>query len=104
MGTENNSKTFFKLIRGQRKTLISQTETLTVGNKMCDTNQEICEGWAVHFQNRASPLQNEIFGSQYKNHVDSDIHCIKSICEADSKHCIKSICEADSKQMKSKGC
>ena len=85
IGTENNSKTFFKLIREQRKTLISQTETRTVGNKTCDTNQEICEGWAVHFQNLASPLQNENFDSQYKEQVDSDIECIKSVCETDSK-------------------
>ena len=33
VGTENNSKTFFKLIREQRKTAIAQTETLIVGDK-----------------------------------------------------------------------
>ena len=85
MDSSNDTKTFFKLIKEQRKTSSTQTETLVVGNKICNTDQEICDGWALHFQDLATPLQNERFDPDYKQQVDEDIQCIRSICEGTSK-------------------
>ena len=85
MNTENDSRTFFKLIKDQRKSSNTQTETLIVENQICDTDQKISQGWAKHFQTLATPLQNENFDEKHKDLVTSDIACINSICESESR-------------------
>ena len=85
MNTENDSRTFFKLIKDQRKSSNTQTETLIVENQICDTDQKISQGWAKHFQTLATPLQNENFDEKHKELVTSDIACINSICESESR-------------------
>ena len=85
MNAENNSKTFFKLIKDQRKSSNPQTETLIVENQSYETEEDICQGWAKHFQSLATPLQNEKFDSEHKKLVDRDVACIKSICETENK-------------------
>ena len=85
MNAENDTKTFFKLIKEQRKSSATQTESLIIGDKTCNTDHEICDGWAEHFQNLATPLQNDRFDSQYKEQVNDDIECIKSICQKEAK-------------------
>ena len=83
MSEKDNSKTFFKLIKEQRKSSSTLTESLMVGNVTCTTDLEICNGWAEHFQSLATPLQNERFDSKYKDQVEKDIVSISSICEND---------------------
>ena len=85
MNAENNSKTFFKLIKDQRKSSNPQTETLIVENQSYETEEDICQGWAKHFQSLATPLQNAKFDSEHKKSVDRDVACIKSICETENK-------------------
>ena len=80
---KDNFKTFFKFIKVQRKTSITQTETLMVGNLSYSTYLKTCNGWAEHFQSLTTPLQNERFYSKYKGQVENDIESIKSICEND---------------------
>ena len=53
---------------------------------LCETPEEVCQGWTAHFQNLALPLQNEKFDSDYKRLVDMDIESISNICEGVSKH------------------
>ena len=88
MNTENDSKTFLKLTKDQRKSSNKQTEALIVENSICETDQEICDGLATHFQKLATPLQNENFDSEYKELVDSDIICINSMCETENRETI----------------
>ena len=83
MSEKDNSKTFFKLIKEQRKSSSTLTESLMEGNVTCTTELEICNGWAEHFQSLATPLQNESFDSKYKDQVEKDIVSISSICEND---------------------
>ena len=83
MSEKDNSKTFFKLIKEQRESSSTLTETLMVGNLTCSTDLEICNGWAEHFQSLATPLQNERFDPKYQDQVEKDIVSISSICEND---------------------
>ena len=82
MNAENDSKTFFRLVKSQRKSSSNQTDSITVDGESCETSQEICQGWATHFQKLALPLQKENFDEEYKEFVDEDIESIQSIYEA----------------------
>ena len=73
MDAEGEPRTFFKLVGQQRKTSSQQMGTLHVNGTTCDTDQEICAGWATHFQSLATPLQNENFDADYKDQVDEDV-------------------------------
>ena len=55
MRAKNDQKTFYKLIQNQRKSSNPQLQTLVVNNKECETQEQIREGWADHFQRLASP-------------------------------------------------
>ncbi|MEW8547538.1 MAG: reverse transcriptase family protein [Candidatus Thiodiazotropha sp.] len=88
MAAGNDSKTFFGLIKSQRKTVSTHTDSLMVDGIMCETPEEICQGWATHFQNLALPLQNDKFDSEYKCLVDMDIESIANICEMESRRII----------------
>ena len=83
MTAENDSKTFFRLVKQQRKTPGSQTDSLVVDGKRCDTREEVCQGWST--QKLALPLENERFDSEYKKLVDMDIDNITAICETESR-------------------
>ena len=85
MAAENDPKTFFRLVRNQRKTTREQTDKLIVEGNTCETGEEICKAWASHFQKLALPLENENFDNEYKLLVDMDIESITAICEAESK-------------------
>ena len=85
MAAENDPKTFFRLVRNQRKTTREQTDKLIVEGNTCETGEEICKAWASHFQKLALPLENENFDNEYKLLVDMEIESITAICEAESK-------------------
>ena len=85
MNAENDSKTFFRLVKEQRKTSSNQTDSITVDGNTCETTYDVCQGWATHFQKLATPLQNDNFDEEYKELVDQDIQSIQSICEAADK-------------------
>ena len=70
MDAQNDSKTFHKLIKQQRKTSISQTQRLVVDGKTHETAEEICSGWCTPFQKLAIPLEKESFDEEYKAQVD----------------------------------
>ena len=82
MDAENNSKTFFRLVKAQRKTPTNQTDSIMVDGTICETTEDVCQGWATHFQKLATPLQNENFDEEYKELVDQDIQSIQAICKA----------------------
>ena len=84
MAAENDTKTFFELVKSQRKTSREQTDKLTVDGQVYESGEEICQAWASHFQKLALPLENENFDSEYKKLVDMDIDSITAICEAES--------------------
>ena len=93
MNAEHNSKTFSRLVKAQRKSSSNQTDSITVDGESCETPQEVCQGWASHFQKLATPLQNENFDDEYKElvdqdieHVDQDIEHIHSICATAERH------------------
>ena len=94
MNTQNDSKTFYKLIKEQRKTSSTQTQSLVVDGKSCETAEEICGGWSTHFQKLAIPLEKASFDAEYKAQVGSDIENITSICETERQP-IKTITEKE---------
>ncbi|MEW8545672.1 MAG: reverse transcriptase family protein [Candidatus Thiodiazotropha sp.] len=81
MNAEDDSRTFYGLVKAQRKSASSVTDCIIVEGKTCDTSQEICQGWATHFQSLASPLTSDDFDQEYKELVDQDIESINTICE-----------------------
>ena len=54
MNAENNTKTF-KGIKEQHKSSSTQTESLIIGDKTCNSDHEICDDWAEHFLNLGTP-------------------------------------------------
>ena len=78
MNAEHN----WRLVKAQRKSSSNQTDSITVDGESCETPQEVCQGWASHFQKLATPLQNDNFDNEYKGLVDLDIEHIHSICAA----------------------
>ncbi|MEW8547951.1 MAG: reverse transcriptase family protein, partial [Candidatus Thiodiazotropha sp.] len=85
MSAGNNPKTFFKLINNQRKSSNVQLHTLVVDGQVCETDKEIREGWANHFQKLATPLQSDKFDDEYKELVDADVDAISILCEAEDR-------------------
>ena len=49
MASAGTDKEFYRLVRQQRKTQGSAIPFLTVENKVLDTPEDICEGWAAYF-------------------------------------------------------
>ena len=60
-------------------------QRLLVNGESCETDADICKGWATHFQKLATPSENESFDRDYKAQVDADIDHIVSICEMESQ-------------------
>ena len=85
MSSQNDSKSFFSLFRSQRKCVSTPTQRLLVNGESCETDADICKGWATHFQKLATPSENESFDRDYKAQVDADIDYIVSICEMESQ-------------------
>ena len=61
-----------------------QLQTLLVNNKECETQDQIREGWADHFQRLASPLENTRFEKEYKQMMDLDMEAIEILCREES--------------------
>ena len=81
MNSKNEPKTFYKLVNRQRKTSITHLSTWTVDGKEYETQDEIREGWAEHFQKLATPSENSKFDQHYKQMVDSDVEAIEKLCK-----------------------
>ena len=81
MNSRNEPKTFYKLVNRQRKTSNTHLSTLTVDGKEYETQDEIRESWAEHFQKLATPSENPKFDQHYKQMVDSDVEAIEKLCK-----------------------
>jgi hypothetical protein len=58
--SENDSKTFHKLIRMQRSNSNINTDILILdGTKY--TEDELMDGWKIHFEKLATPSMNDSF-------------------------------------------
>ena len=85
MSSQNDSKSFFSLIRSHRKCVSTQTQRLLQNGESCETDADNCKGWATHFQKLATSSENDSFDLDYKAQVDADIDHIVSICEMESQ-------------------
>ena len=85
MSSQTDSKSFFSLVRRQRKCGSTQTQYLVVNGESGEPNADICKGWATHFQKLATSSENGSFNRDYKAQVDADIDHIFSICEIESQ-------------------
>ena len=85
MSSDNSSSTFFKLVNNQRKSSNAQLHSLNVNGKVCETDEDIREGWATHFQKLATPLESECFDEDYKELVDLDVSVITKLCETEDR-------------------
>ena len=74
--SSDTPKTFFKLDNNQRKSPNAQLHSLNVNGNVCETDEDIREGWATHFQKLATPLESECFDEDYKELVDLDVSAI----------------------------
>ncbi|MEW8547096.1 MAG: hypothetical protein AB2693_26575, partial [Candidatus Thiodiazotropha sp.] len=80
MASSGNDKEFYRLIKLQRKTQDSQLPFLTVNNKILDSPEDICEGWATYFQDLATPSLSENFDNTVKESYAEDTEHILKIC------------------------
>ena len=85
MSSDGSSKTFFKLINRQRKSPNAQLQSLVVDGITCETDEEIRDGWATHFQKLATPLESERFDKEYEQMIDLDIEAITTGCLAEGR-------------------
>ena len=84
MKSQNDSKMFYKLVQNQRKAANKQLNTLVVDDKICQSPEEIRDGWAKHFQKLATPQENPNFDNDYKEMVDQDIEIIEMLCQEEN--------------------
>ena len=77
MKSKNDPKVFYNLIKNQRKSSNFQLHTFVE----CETQDQIIEGWATHFQQLATPLETLRFYQSYKQLVDADIETIENQCK-----------------------
>ena len=85
MRSDNSSRTFFKLVNNQRKLSNAQLHSLNVDGKVCETDEDVREGWAANFQKLATPLESERFDKDYKDMVDFDVAAIARLCELEDR-------------------
>ena len=52
--------------------------------EICETHEEIREGWATNFQQAFDPLVNPRFDQSYKQLVDADVEAIEDLCKDES--------------------
>ena len=64
LSAKPDSKMFAKLVNDQRKAT-KITQTLIGNGKVCDTPDEICNGWAEHYAQFTSPLESENFDEKH---------------------------------------
>ncbi|MES9880512.1 MAG: reverse transcriptase family protein, partial [Sedimenticola sp.] len=81
MNHKDDSKKFHLLIRNQRKTRNTLTKSLTVNGEILENKEDVCKGWATHFQSLANHLSNEHFDPVMKNTFEDDVSHIQQICE-----------------------
>ena len=86
MASSGNDKEFYCLIKQQRKTQDSSLPFLTVENKVLDSPEDICEGWATYFQDLATPSVNENFDDDLKELYSGDTEHILNICNKMNQH------------------
>ena len=84
MKSQNDSKMFYKLVQNQRKAANKQLNTLVVDDKICQSPEEIRDGWAKHFQKLATPQENPNFDNDYKEMADQDIEIIEMLCQEEN--------------------
>lgn len=78
---ETNSKVFHKLISNQKGKSASIMTELTVGQETFKTENEILEGWKMHFSKLAEKSDPEGFDKDYIELVEKDICDIIDICK-----------------------
>ena len=80
MASVVTDKEFYRLVRQQRKTQGSAIPFLTVGNKVLDIPEDICEGWAAYFQTLATPSNKEAYDDEAMEFVVNDFDHIINTC------------------------
>ncbi|MES9882009.1 MAG: reverse transcriptase family protein, partial [Sedimenticola sp.] len=80
MSMKDNVKKFHSLVRNQRKTGKASVKCLVVNGESLDSYEQVCEGWASHFQSLAENLDNEKFDETMKNTFAEDVASIENIC------------------------
>ena len=86
---ERNSKVFHKLISNQKGKSASIMTELTVGQETFKTENEILDGWKMHFRKLAEKSDPEGFDKDYIELVEKDICDIIDICKWQRKDRIK---------------
>ena len=86
---ERNSKVFHKLISNQKGKSDSIMTELTVGQETFKTENEILDGWKMHFRKLAEKSDPEGFDKDYIEQVEKDICDIIDICKWQRKDRIK---------------
>ena len=82
---DRNSKVFHRLISNQKGKSTNIMTELTVSQKTFKTEQEILEGWKIHFSKLAEKSDPEGFDREYIGLVDKDLGDIIDICKWQQK-------------------
>ena len=76
MNSKSDSKMFAELVNRQRKNNNCHVQSIMINDIIYDTPEEMCDGWAMHFEMLATPLDRPSFNSQHQELVESDIDSI----------------------------
>ena len=80
MASTGTDKEFYRLVTHQSKIQNSTLPFMTVDNKMMDTPEDICGGWATYFQGLATPSNNENYDDVTMRFFYQDIDHIINFC------------------------
>ena len=81
MASSGNDKEFYRLVRSHGKSKDSSLPSfMTVDNKILDTPNSICKGWAFYFQDLDTLANNDKYDDSVKEEYAEDTDRILKIC------------------------
>ena len=79
MHSEDNGKTFYKLINIQRSSLKTTTNCFDIKGKLLTSDKEMTEGWAEHLEYLATPKSNSSYDNEFLRKAQEDVKMIENL-------------------------
>ncbi|CAC5379561.1 unnamed protein product [Mytilus coruscus] len=76
-----DTKTFFRMIRNQRGKMSKHIDELNVDNQIYNSDNQIINGWHIHFGELAKKSVNTKFDHKHLESVEKEVKVISDICQ-----------------------
>ncbi|CAG2214135.1 unnamed protein product [Mytilus edulis] len=77
----SDTKTFFRMIRNQRGKMSKHIDELNVDGQIYNSDNQIINGWHIHFEELAKKSVNTKFDHKHLENVEKEVKVISDICQ-----------------------